>query len=67
MCECIGAQGFIEVFLEITRARCCTFSKGRRGKLGPADIGGVLKNHKGEVLYMFSKHWGLKTLMREKY
>ena len=31
-----------------------------RGKPGLASIGGVLRNHKGEVLYMFSKHVGIK-------
>ena len=30
------------------------------GKPGLAGIGGVLRNHKGEVLYMFSKHIGIK-------
>lgn len=29
-------------------------------KLGPAGIGGVLRNHKGELLYMFSKNVGIK-------
>lgn len=27
-----------------------------RGKPGPAGIGGVLRNYKGEVLFMFSNH-----------
>ena len=31
-----------------------------RGKQGLASIGGVLRNHKGEVMYMFSKHVGIK-------
>lgn len=31
-----------------------------KGKLGLAIIGGVLRNHKGDVLYMFSKHVGIK-------
>ena len=31
-----------------------------KGKLGPADIGGVLRNGKGEVLFMFSKNVGIK-------
>lgn len=48
------------MFLEITKARCSTFSKGRGGKLWPAGIGGVLRNRKGEALYMFSKHLGAK-------
>lgn len=30
------------------------------GKLGPVGIGGVLRNHNGEVLYMFSKHVGVR-------
>ena len=31
-----------------------------RGKLGPAGIGGVLRNDKGEVLLMFSKSVGIR-------
>ena len=31
-----------------------------RGKPGLVGIGGVLRNHKGEVMYMFSKHVGIK-------
>lgn len=31
-----------------------------KGKLGLAHIVGVLRNHKGEVLYMFSKHVEIK-------
>lgn len=31
-----------------------------RGKLGHACIGGVLRNNKGEVLFMFSKSVGTK-------
>ena len=30
-----------------------------RGKLGMAEIGGVLRNSRGEVLFMFSKHVGV--------
>ena len=30
-----------------------------KGKPGPAGIGGALSNHKGEVLYMFSKAVGI--------
>lgn len=30
-----------------------------RGKPGPDDIGGMLQNNKGEVLFMFSKHVGV--------
>ena len=29
-------------------------------KPGLASIGGVLRNHKGEVIYLFSKHGGIK-------
>ena len=31
-----------------------------RGKPGLGGIGRVLRNHKGKVLYMFSKHVGFK-------
>ena len=31
-----------------------------KGKLGLAGIGGVLRNHKGEVIYMFFEHVGIK-------
>lgn len=31
-----------------------------RGKLGPTGMGGVLRNCKGEVLFLFSKHVGVK-------
>ena len=31
-----------------------------KGKWGLAGIGGVLRNHKGEIIYMFSKHVGIK-------
>ena len=31
-----------------------------KGKPGPAGIGGVLRNDKGEVLFMFSKNVGIK-------
>ena len=30
------------------------------GKPGPAGIGGVLRNHKGKILHMFSKNVGGK-------
>ena len=32
-----------------------------KGKWGLAGIGGVLRNHKGEVMYKFSKHVGIKN------
>ena len=32
-------------------------SKGKPGLVG---IGGVLRNHKGEVIYLFFKHVGMK-------
>lgn len=32
-----------------------------RGKLGPADIGGVVRNFKGEVLICFFKPIGIKN------
>lgn len=31
-----------------------------RGKLVKAGIGGVLRNHKGNVAFMFSEHIGIK-------
>ena len=31
-----------------------------RGKPGPAGVGGVLRDHKGDVLLMFSKNVGIK-------
>lgn len=33
---------------------------GTRGKPGPTGIGGVLRNYKGEVLFMFKKNVGVK-------
>lgn len=33
---------------------------------GTAGIGGVLRNHKGKVLYMFSKHVGIKDSNKAK-
>lgn len=41
---------------------CLKFNVDRAacGKPGPASIGGVLRNHKREVLYMFSKNMGVK-------
>lgn len=38
-----------------------------RGKPGLAGIGGVLRNYKGEVMYMFSKYAGSKTLTKTKH
>lgn len=37
------------------------------GKVGPVGIGGVLRNHNGEVLYMFSKHVGVKYSDEAKF
>lgn len=31
-----------------------------KGKPGLVGIGGVLKNHKGEIMYIFSKQVGIK-------
>ena len=31
-----------------------------RGKPGPANIGGILRNYKGDVLFMFSNYIGIK-------
>lgn len=31
-----------------------------RGKLGPTGIGGILRNYKVKVLFMFSKHAGVR-------
>ena len=38
----------------------CNVDGVARGKPGPAVIGGILRNYKGEVLFMFSKYIGIK-------
>ena len=38
-----------------------------KGKPGLAGIWGVLRNHKGEVIYMFPSMLGSKTLMKKRF
>lgn len=35
------------------------FDGAARGKLGPIEIGDVVRNSKGGILFMFSKHVGI--------
>lgn len=37
-------------------------SAAARGKPGLVGVGGVLSNYKGDVLFMISKHVGIKDL-----
>ena len=42
------------------------FNGASRGKPGLACIGGVLRNFKGEVVFVFSKHVGIKDSSEAK-